>query len=168
MVRTNPQGHANERNGHDRQHHGKDTGNRIGRTPAGSRRVERAPAPGQGRTRTAGPVRGGRRDQGHHIGQNEPRRRMGPQRHRSRGRHLRHATGRTARRHAVRHRQQRRHEHKRRQRCIVGGSDDLDAPGTPHRRQVRPVENKRLLPNHNDGDRSKPVPPERVELSLSD
>ena len=69
---------------------------------------------------------------------------------------------RTARRHAVRHRQQRRHEHKRRQRCIVGGSADLDAPGTPHRRQVRPVENKRLLPNHNDGDRSKWVPPERV------
>ena len=78
------------------------------------------------------------------------------------------AAGRTARRHAVRHRQQRRHEHKCRQRCIVGGSPDLDAPGTPHRRQVQPVENKRLLPNHNDGDRSKPVPPERVELSLSD
>ncbi len=39
---------------------------------------------------------------------------------------------------------------------------DLDAPGTPHRRQVQPVENKRLLPNHNDGDRSKSVPPERV------
>ena len=100
--------------------------------------------------------------QGHHIGQNEPRRRMGPQRHRGRGRHPRHASGRTARRHAVRHRQQRRHEHKRWQRCIVGGSADLDAPGTPHRRQVRPVENKKLLPNHNDGDRSKPVPPERV------
>ncbi len=52
--------------------------------------------------------------------------------------------------------------------ATISARMNLDAPGTPHRRQVRPVENKRLLPNHNDGDRSKPVPPERVELSLSD
>ncbi|WP_171002756.1 hypothetical protein [Bifidobacterium moukalabense] len=35
------------------------------------------------------------------IGQNEPRRHVGPRRHRSRSRHPRHAAGRAARRHAV-------------------------------------------------------------------
>ena len=37
--------------------------------------MERATAPGQRKDSNSRPVRGGRRDQGHHIGQNEPRRR---------------------------------------------------------------------------------------------